>query len=159
MGKVFFSINVDAAEARAWEDTRGRAEAVVRAIPGVTTVMVALTAERQARSRICTATFSWRETGFAAPPARCPGGLADGQAGCDPRSGRHHCGRLRQRAVSASQPQHSISRSACVISASRSGCSTPTFYGPSVPRLTGVRKSAQLNDAKKMVPSRALAYR
>ena len=35
-GKVFFSINVDAAEARAWESVRAQAEAAVRAIPGVT---------------------------------------------------------------------------------------------------------------------------
>ena len=33
-GKVFFSINVDANEARAWEDVRAQAEAAVRAIPG-----------------------------------------------------------------------------------------------------------------------------
>src|SRR5690349_8458361 len=46
-GKVFFSINVDAAEARAWEDVRAKAEAAVRAIPGVTTAMIALTAERK----------------------------------------------------------------------------------------------------------------
>ena len=46
-GKVFFSINVDAAEARAWEATRAQAEAAVRAIPGVTTAMIALTAERR----------------------------------------------------------------------------------------------------------------
>src|SRR4051812_28815562 len=47
-GKVFFSINVDAAEARAWESVRAQAEAAVRAIPGVTTAMIALTAERRA---------------------------------------------------------------------------------------------------------------
>jgi ATP-binding protein involved in chromosome partitioning len=35
-GKVLFSINVDAAEARAWESVRAQAEAAVRAIPGVT---------------------------------------------------------------------------------------------------------------------------
>ena len=46
-GKVFFSINVDANEARAWEDVRAKAEAAVRAIPGVTTALVALTAERR----------------------------------------------------------------------------------------------------------------
>jgi ATP-binding protein involved in chromosome partitioning len=46
-GKVFFSINVDAAEARAWESVRAQAEAAVRAIPGVTVAMVALTAERK----------------------------------------------------------------------------------------------------------------
>ena len=47
-GKVFFSINVDAAEARAWESVRAQAEAAVRAIPGVTVAMIALTAERKA---------------------------------------------------------------------------------------------------------------
>src|SRR5262245_50574970 len=46
-GKVFFSTTVDAAEARAWEQVRAEAEAAVRAIPGVTTAMVALTAERK----------------------------------------------------------------------------------------------------------------
>ena len=48
-GKVFFSINVDAAEARAWEDVRAQAEAAVRAIPGVTTAIPAC-ARRSARS-------------------------------------------------------------------------------------------------------------
>ena len=47
-GKVFFSINVDATEARAWESVRAEAEAAVRAIPGVTVAMIALTAERKA---------------------------------------------------------------------------------------------------------------
>src|ERR1700745_2534279 len=49
-GKVFFSINVDATEARAWESVRAQAEASVRAIPGVTAAMIALTAERKAGS-------------------------------------------------------------------------------------------------------------
>src|SRR3954470_12103537 len=49
-GKVFFSINVDAAEARAWESVREQAEAAVRAIPGVSAAMIALTAERKAGS-------------------------------------------------------------------------------------------------------------
>jgi len=46
-GKVFFSINVEASEARAWENVRAQAEAAVRAIPGVTAAMIALTAERK----------------------------------------------------------------------------------------------------------------
>src|SRR4051794_29969438 len=57
-GKVFFSVNVDASEARAWESVRAQAEAAVRAIPGVTTAMVALTAERR--------------PGTAAPPPTAP---------------------------------------------------------------------------------------
>src|ERR1700730_13443950 len=47
-GKVFFSITVDAAVVNAWEPVRRRAEAAVKALPGVVSVMVALTAERAA---------------------------------------------------------------------------------------------------------------
>src|SRR5437868_1613079 len=57
-GKVFFSINVEATEARAWESVRAQAEAAVRAIPGVTVAMIALTAERK--------------PGSAAPPPHRP---------------------------------------------------------------------------------------
>jgi ATP-binding protein involved in chromosome partitioning len=45
-GKVFFSITVDAGAVPQWEPVRKRAEDAVRAVPGVTSVMVALTAER-----------------------------------------------------------------------------------------------------------------
>jgi ATP-binding protein involved in chromosome partitioning len=46
-GKVFFSITVDAAAVQSWEPVRKRAEDAVRAMPGVKSVMVALTAERK----------------------------------------------------------------------------------------------------------------
>ncbi len=45
-GKVFLSITVDAGAVKAWEAVRERAEAAIRAVPGVRSVMVALTAER-----------------------------------------------------------------------------------------------------------------
>ena len=45
--KVFFSISVDAAEVQAWESVRKRAEDAVKAIPGVQSALVALTAERK----------------------------------------------------------------------------------------------------------------
>src|SRR5215472_17917850 len=45
-GKVFFSITVDASAVRDWEAVRERAQDAVRALPGVESVMVALTAER-----------------------------------------------------------------------------------------------------------------
>jgi ATP-binding protein involved in chromosome partitioning len=46
-GKVFFSITVDAAAVKAWEPIRKKVEDAVRAMPGVTSVMVALTAEKR----------------------------------------------------------------------------------------------------------------
>src|SRR5215470_2597557 len=67
-GKVFFSITVDAGEVKAWEPVRKRAEEVVRAIPGVNSALVALTAERKA--------------GAAARPASAP---AAGAARAAPR--------------------------------------------------------------------------
>src|ERR1700752_4452785 len=47
-GKVFFSINVEATYARAWESVRAAAEAAVRAVPGVTMALVSRTPERNA---------------------------------------------------------------------------------------------------------------
>ena len=47
-GKVFFSITVDAAAVKGWEPVRQAAETAVRAIPGVQSALVALTAERAA---------------------------------------------------------------------------------------------------------------
>src|SRR3954465_6129613 len=47
-GKVFFSITVDAAAVKAWEPVRKKVEDTVRAMPGVASVMVALTAEKRA---------------------------------------------------------------------------------------------------------------
>ena len=47
-GKVFFSVTVDAATVKAWEPVRAAAEAAVKAVPGVVSALVALTAERAA---------------------------------------------------------------------------------------------------------------
>ncbi|MFZ0423998.1 MAG: iron-sulfur cluster assembly protein, partial [Xanthobacteraceae bacterium] len=60
-GKVFFSITVDAAAVKNWESVRERAEAAIRALPGVTSVMVALTAERAGGG-----------AGAGAPPPQMP---------------------------------------------------------------------------------------
>jgi ATP-binding protein involved in chromosome partitioning len=51
-GKVFFSITVDSAAVKAWEPVRAAAEAAVRAIPGVQSALVALTAERAAGAAV-----------------------------------------------------------------------------------------------------------
>ncbi len=45
-GKVFFSISVNSAAVRQWEPVRAAAEAAVKAVPGVQSAMIALTAER-----------------------------------------------------------------------------------------------------------------
>src|SRR5438445_13611057 len=50
-GQVLFSINVDAAEPRAWESVRAQAEAAARALPAVAAARIALTAQRQPGTR------------------------------------------------------------------------------------------------------------
>jgi ATP-binding protein involved in chromosome partitioning len=155
-GKVFFSINVDAAEARAWESVRAQAEAAVRAIPGVTTAMIALTAERKAGAA-------------AAPP---PHRHAHG--GVPPVSS--HKPPQQPGAASPMSKQSEIPGIAAVIAVAsgkggvgksttalnlalglrdlglRVGLLDADIYGPSVPRLTGIREKPVLNDDKKMIP-------
>jgi ATP-binding protein involved in chromosome partitioning len=155
-GKVFFSINVDAAEARAWESVRAQAEAAVRAIPGVTAAMIALTAERK--------------PGSAAPPP--PHRHAGHSHGVQPVASH----RPPQGAQSPMAKQAEIPGIAAVIAVAsgkggvgksttalnlalglrdlglRVGLLDADIYGPSVPRLTGIRQKPELNDDKKMIP-------
>src|SRR5450755_1324800 len=91
-GKVFFSINVDAAEARAWESVRARAEAAVRAIPGVNVAMIALTAERKPGAAAARAGGAARLVAQAAAKS----GVADVEAVRNSRHCRRHRGGLWQ---------------------------------------------------------------
>jgi ATP-binding protein involved in chromosome partitioning len=154
-GKVFFSINVDASEARAWESVRAEAEAAVRSIPGVTAAMVALTAERKA--------------GPAAPPPphrHAPGvpHVSSHRPPQQPASGSPMSRQAEIPGVAAviavASGKGGVGKSTTALNLAlglrdlglRVGLLDADIYGPSVPRLTGIREKPQLNDDKKMIP-------
>lgn len=155
-GKVFFSINVDAAEARAWESVRAQAEAAVRAIPGVTVAMIALTAERKAGAA-------------ASPPPPQPHRHAHGvqpvashkppQSPTSPMSKQSEIPGVAA-VIAVASGKGGVGKSTTALNLAlglrdlglRVGLLDADIYGPSVPRLTGIREKPQLNDDRKMIP-------
>ena len=152
-GKVFFSINVEASEARAWESVRAAAEAAVRAIPGVETAMVALTAERKA--------------GATAPPQphRHAPGVQNVASHRPPQGGPSPMSRQAEipgvaAIIAVASGKGGVGKSTTALNLAlglrdlglRVGLLDADIYGPSVPRLTGVREKPQLNDERKMIP-------
>jgi ATP-binding protein involved in chromosome partitioning len=156
-GKVFFSINVDAAEARAWESVRAQAEAAVRAVPGVTAAMIALTAERK--------------PGSAAPPPPQPHRHSHGhgvqpvaahrppQGGGSPMAKQSEIPGIAA-VIAVASGKGGVGKSTTALNLAlglrdlglRVGLLDADIYGPSVPRLTGIRRKPELNSDKKMIP-------
>lgn len=156
-GKVFFSINVDAAEARAWESVRAEAEAAVRGIPGVTTVLVALTAERKA--------------GAAPPPPPQPSrgtpGVQPVHAHKPPQGGQSPMARQSEipgvaAVIAVASGKGGVGKSTTALNLAlglrdlglKVGLLDADIYGPSVPRLTGLRRKPELDGERKMIPLR-----
>jgi ATP-binding protein involved in chromosome partitioning len=148
--KVFFSIGVEASEARAWQGVRDQAEAAVRGIAGVTSAMVALTAERKPAAPAQT-----RGGGIAPQSAHRPHG---GPAGAGVPTPQDIPGIAAVIAVASGKGGVGKSTTALNLALGlrdhglRVGLLDADIYGPSIPRLTGLREKPQLNDAKKMVP-------
>jgi ATP-binding protein involved in chromosome partitioning len=155
-GKVMLSINVAAAEAQDWERVRAEADRAVRALPGVTSALVALTAER------------------AAGAAPAPAGAA--QRGGIPNVGGHrpppspHGSPMARQAeipgvgavIAVASGKGGVGKSTTALNLAlglrdlglKVGVLDADIYGPSMPRLTGIREKPELTDAKKMIPIR-----
>lgn len=161
-GKVFFSINVDAAEARAWESVRAQAEAAVRAIPGVVMAMIALTAERKPGSP----SSSSPRPAEAPAPHRHAHGVQPASAHRPPQ-GRGPSPMSKQAdipgvaaVIAVASGKGGVGKSTTALNLAlglrdlglRVGLLDADIYGPSVPRLTGINEKPQLNDDRKMIP-------
>src|SRR5262249_36875592 len=133
-GKVFFSITVDSAAVNAWEPVRKRAEAAVKALPGVASVMVALTAERAAQPPRHQPAATCQAAGAAAQRAHGPVGVPGVGAIIAVASGKGGVGKSTT-AVNLALGLRDLGLRVGVLDAD--------IYGPSIPKLFAIKGRPQ----------------
>ena len=155
-GKVYFAISVDPARASELEALRQAAEKVVKELPGVESVAVTLTANRAAE----TAPSGSNGAGMRA--ASQPGSpVARGAA----QAARHRIGAIPGvgRIIAVASGKGGVGKSTTAVNVAlalqrgglKVGVLDADIYGPSMPRLLGIKGKPQQLAGDKLAPMEA----
>ena len=144
-GKVFFSLTVDAAAVKAWEPVRKAAEDAVRAISGVQSALVALTAERSGGA---SGSRPQQPAGQSAPRAAHPAdkvqpGIPSVDAVIAVASGKGGVGKSTT-AVNLALGLRDLGLKVGMLDAD--------IYGPSLPKLLAIREKPQTIGGTRLKP-------
>lgn len=152
-GNVHVSLETDAADAQAMEPVRKAAEDAVRALPGVLSASVVLTAERRSGPSPAAASPPQRPTPQRPTPQHpTPGAPASGQ-GKMPLPGV-------RAVVAVASGKGGVGKSTVAVNLAlglraaghRVGLLDADIYGPSLPRMMGIRGRPDSPDGKKLDP-------